>query len=175
MLKLIAYRTEKGLYYANVKINYTRSRDSIPAQYRINGEHPVKSEHKGDWYFLESQDKINSITTTKSGGYGKAHWELRDKSTKVEGVIPEILTCEEADEFEDDYDWFMGSESKYYAYRGLYERVREKLPPVTEQVEFEVEYKGEIKHDLVENNYKDMKIRVLKDEKWSHKRIRKLT
>lgn len=165
MLKLIAYKTEKGLYYANSKVKY-RGREELNYSYKVEGEVPVKSEYKSDWYFLEGKDELISITTTKSGGYGKAHWELRDKSTKVEGVIPETLTCEEADEFEDDYDWFIGSESKYYAYRGLYKRVRENLPPVTEEVEFEIEYKGEIKHELVENNYKDMKIKVLKDDEW---------
>jgi len=168
-LSLVAYNTEKGLYYANSKWNYLKKRDSICNVTLINGKPLVESEHKSDWYFLEGESEITSIKKNQSGGYGEVSWVLRDESTHIEGVIPKVLTPIEADEIDEDCDWYIGSESKYYAYRGLYHRVKDRLPDVMIDVEYEVDYKGTIEHTLVENNFKDMKVRVITKNFYSDK------
>jgi hypothetical protein len=169
-LSLIAYKTDKGLYYANSKWDYRNERECIYNSLLVNEKLPVKSEHKSSWYFLEGEDVISSIKQKESGGYGEASWVLRDESTHIEGVIPKTLSLEDADELNDsDNDFYIGSRSKYYAYRGLYHRVKERLPEITVDVEFEVDYKGIIEHTLVENNFKDMKVRVSNGSSWTAK------
>lgn len=176
MLELIAYETENGLYYANKKVTYSGKHDSIGngQGYKVNGEYPVASEYKSDWYFLPNVNKIESVTTTKHGGYKEAYWKLRDESTYIEGLIPKTISAKDADEFEDDYDWFIGSDSPYHAYRGLYTRVKEELPRIVEDVEFTVEYRGKIKQELVNNDYANMKVTVLKDSNYDHKGTKEL-
>lgn len=168
-LNIVAYNTDSGLYYANNQRNYNQQRATIHSGILVNGKFPVDSEHKSGWYFLKGEDKITSIKKNQSGGYGESSWKLRDDSTHIDGVIPKILTPTEADEFEDDCEWYMGQGTKYYAYRGLYQRVQERLPNIEVDVEFEVDYKGHIEHTLVENNYKDMKIRVSNGNSWTPK------
>lgn len=170
-LKLIAYKTEKGLYFANAEWDYNKSRKSIYNVELVNDKPLVRSEHKADWYFLEGEDTITSLQTHKHGGYGEAYWELRDPSAVIDGVIPLRIEVSEADEVEDDGDYYIGSDSKYYTYRGLYQRKRESLPQVLVDVPFEVEYKGTIEHTLVENNYKDAKVKLFQPNGYSSKTI----
>lgn len=166
-LELVAYRSEKGLYYANTKWGYSKARESIYNVDTVNGKPLTKSEHRNDWYFLEGEDTITSIKKRVHGGYGAASWVLRDDSTFIEGVIPKVVTPEDADEIKDsDGDFYFGSGSKYYSYRGLYKRVREELPYVFVDVEFEVDYKGTIEHSLIENNYKDATIKLIEKNYW---------
>lgn len=169
ILKLIAYKTEKGLFYATTDFDYNKQRKDIYNKL-VNGKIPVQSEWKKDWYFLEGEDSITSITEEKFGGYGEAYWELRDHSTHIEGIIPIKLSPEEADEFEDD-GWYIGSGSKYYVYRGLYTRKQERLPNTTVDVEHEIDYKGTLQQSLVENDYSSMKISLLEKSGWSEKQI----
>lgn len=173
ILELIAYETENGLYYANKKTNYTGKRDTIGSVHgiKVNGELPIVSEHKSDWYFLPSVNKIESITTTEHGGYKDAYWKLRDESTHIEGLIPKMISAIDADEFENDYDWFIGSDSVYHAYRGLYTRVKEILPRITVDIVFKVDYLGKIKQELINNDYASMTVSILKDSNWGHKEL----
>jgi hypothetical protein len=168
ILKLIAYKTEKGLFYATTDFDYNKQRKGIYNK-SVNGKIPVKSEWKSDWYFLEGEYEITSVTEEVSGGYGEAYWELRDHSTHIQDIIPVQISCEGADEINDDGVWYIGSESKYHPYRGLYTRKREKNPNIIVDVPYEVEYKGEIKQTLVENDYSSMKISLLSKSGWSEK------
>jgi hypothetical protein len=166
-LKLVAYKTDKGLYFASAEWEYTKLRKAIYNVELANGKPLKKSEYRGDWYFLDGEDTLTSLQTHKHGGYGQTYWELRDSSAVIDGVIPLRIETVDADEVDDDGDFYIGSESKYYTYRGLYQRKREALPLVLVDVPFEVEYKGTIEHTLVENNYKDAKVRLIQTGGWS--------
>jgi hypothetical protein len=171
MLELITYKTEKGLYLANKKWSYNKQRESIPTQCLINGVVPVISTFKNDWYFLPDTESITKVTKLKNQGYETTHWALKDESAYIKGVVPKSITLEESCEYFDDgevYDWCIGSDSKYYLYRNLYEQVRKSLPPVEETVEYSVEDQGFIQQELVNNDYSCMKVSVLKDPCWAY-------
>lgn len=165
MEKFVAYITEKGLFYAHSGFDYRGKRAPVYDSHYVNGKPPVESEHLQGWYFLEGETSIKSYQQSKAGGYGEARWVLRDVSAYQEGIIPKIINIEDADEIEDDYSYYIGSGSPYYRYRDLYKRERDKLPDVIEDVDFEVDYKGELKYDLVKNDYKDLKITVVDNNK----------
>lgn len=101
-LELVAYRSEKGLYYANTKWNYRKERESIYSVDTVNGKPLTKSEHRNDWYFLEGEDTITSIKKHVHGGYGAASWVLRDDSTFIDGVIPRVVTPEDGKYFQEN-------------------------------------------------------------------------
>jgi hypothetical protein len=69
-LSLIAYKTGKGLYYANSKWDYRNEREGIYNSLLINEKLPVKSEYKSSWYFLEGEDEHGVVWEIHASGDG---------------------------------------------------------------------------------------------------------
>lgn len=157
LLKLRVYRTDKGLFYGE------QSGFHINSDWRVNGLEVVRSPHLSYWYFLEGVDKIESVKRQVCNR-GEPKWVLITPSTFVEGKIPKTLSIEEAEEYETLCGEYAIGNPLYSDYRRLYRRYREHLPSTFEDVPFEVEYKGSFKYELIDDDFRNLKIDVTTGE-----------
>lgn len=159
-MKFKYYTTEGTLYI---------SRDngsSWSSQVRINGQVPEETHHPS-WKKVKG-NKIESITVNGGRSYTNRRFQLKDPSVESPS-IPLTLSEEEACILKEGYEYFIGTDSKYYPYRDLYTFEQDLLPP--EQVplgSWESEHLGEIS-TIESDKFSTMKLNVLKDDVWTHK------
>ena len=164
--KFIAISCEDGLYIKR-ESRYTNTEALSTAQ-RINeGKHEIVSTWNKEWILLKGATEITSYQIHVSGKKANYRWELIDKDDNPL-QLPEVMSVEDAHEIEDDFEWRIGNECKYYKYHSLYYRASDRLPSTWENVEFEVEYRGELSVKDV-NNFQDMKVTLHKDKQYGYK------
>ena len=160
MIKIVTMVSEKGLFIAGggSGINYQGVRNSLPNNLRFNGNvTEVQGTHHRSWGFLEGVTEITSVDQI-AHGYDiiNKRW-VRDDLPELSD-LPEEISCEEACEYEDDeYDWVIGSDSKYARYSKFYTRKYDTKQKDYESVEFEVANLGTVSAKEA-TNFTDMVI-----------------
>lgn len=159
-IKLIYFTSPEGLYVANSEYGYS-GRSSLPLS-RIN-EKPIKPTFAETWGFIEGEQEINKIERKVSARTVCVGFTLKDKSL-ASAKIPSYLSLSRSGyNSSADYPW---DDSPYKDYSSLYEFVYEKTPETYEEVEFEVENKGNIEIKY-RDKPADMKLTVYKTG-WTH-------
>jgi hypothetical protein len=157
-ISLITYKCEKGIYFANTKIDYSGRNTIALGTYRVNkGEFKVENTWNKSWYLLVGADSITSVERVVYGGQINPRWELKDPEDVKLG-IPLTISKEESFEYNDDY-WCLGAESPYHKFNSFYRRVTDKAPDSWAEIDFEVQDKGFLSVNEVDN-FQDMKLTV---------------
>lgn len=166
--KFIAIKCENGLYVRN-ESSYG---SPVCSSERLNGgKHEMLPTWHDKWYLMKGADEITSYEKKVIGKRVNFRWELRDKDDNPLG-LPEVISQEDSHEKEYDYDWYIGEECEHYKYHSLYERVSDQLPDTWDDAECQVDYRGTVSVDDVDN-FQDMKVTLHRenvrfDEKNTH-------
>lgn len=176
MVEVLTLTTEKGIYFASTsKSTYSRTRSNIGGGVtKVNGKPLTRCLNKPDWYFIEGDQEITSMTKLVYGKPCNPHWVLRDESVAIDGVIPVQISCEDADEQYSEYEHYFGSKSPYYKYAGLYVRKEDREPNTDEPVEFKAHNNGYLDQTYVDNSCIGKTYTVYKDDYWTHQGTKEL-
>lgn len=173
MLEIIGYKTEKGLYFANKKFNYGDSRSDLFGgeswkRILVNSSLPItKATNINNWYFVEGSQEINKIQTKIENEKLKVIM-VRNEFVVPEGInLPSELSVEEHCYF-DDYEYVFKSDSPYYGFSNFYKQKTIYKEPYHKDVEFSIEYLGEINSEFIENR-KPVSLNVYRNSQWTTK------
>lgn len=146
--KLDYYKTDEGIYVANVMVSYLNRRETNPKliETLINGKSPTKTHHVS-WVFVEGESDLIKVERLKTNQLGEYNYRLKSGvPATIRDLVPTSMTLGESCEVYcgDDYEWSIGTECKYYEYRSFYTRVADKLPDYYEELPIEVTFLGEV-------------------------------
>lgn len=161
----IVIKCEEGLYVRRS----TEYGSVVASNERLNNsKYEMIPTWHSKWMLMKGATDITSYEIKRIGERVNFRWELIDKDDNPLN-LPEVLTSLEACEYESDYDWYIGKECEYFKYNSLYHRIYDTLPDTWEESPFEVDYRGTVSVNDV-NNYQDMKI-TIHNEHNSYKNI----
>lgn len=172
MLEIIGYKTEKGLYFANKNLSYGNSRSELFGseswkRILVNGSLLiVKASNINSWYFVEGSQEINKIQTKIENERLKVIM-VRNEFVVPEGInLPSELSVEEHCYFDDDdYEYIFKTDSPYCGFSNFYKERTLYKEPYYKDVEFIVEYLGEINSEFIENR-KPVSLDVYRNSQW---------
>lgn len=164
IVKLTYYKTNKGLLVANAAMNYGTVRSTLQTTALINHK-PLIPTFSSVWYLIEDEEEILSYKEKESDHHVLSHHVLKDADMQIEGKIPLILKPEDVEQYWDE-DEGCDLWTHFNSLKALYEPVHNKVLGSYRDVEFEVDYKGEVEGDIskpIETTFK-----IKKQDMWNN-------